>query len=447
MHKSITVIGAGLAGSEAAWQLAERGVRVDLFEMRPTKMTPAHQTDQFAELVCSNSLRGAAIENAVGLLKEEMRRLGSLTMSSADHNAVPAGGALAVDRELFSNEITKRLEQHPNVSIHREEVRTIPQTGITVVASGPLTSDDLAEDILRLTGEQALAFYDAAAPIVTLESIDLDKAFWASRYDKGEADYLNCPMAREEYDSFYKALIEAEMAEVQGFEQGKVFEGCLPVEVMAKRGPQTLTFGPLKPVGLVDPRTGKRSYAVVQLRKENQAGTLFNLVGFQTHLKWGEQKRVFSLIPGLEKAEFVRYGVMHRNTFLNAPKVLKADFSLHLKPDLFFAGQMTGVEGYVESAASGFLAGLNAWRRLSQMNTLVFPPETTLGGLARHLEGSPSQSFQPMNINFGLLPPLAERIRDKREKNTKISERALEALDEFCAREDMGRPVCSLMKL
>lgn len=439
MQQSINVIGAGLAGSEAAWQLAERGVRVDLFEMRPTKKTPAHQTDQFAELVCSNSLRGAAIENAVGLLKEEMRRLSSLIMSSADHNAVPAGGALAVDRELFSSEITKRLEQHPNVCIHREEVHKIPQTGITIVASGPLTSDDLAEDIQKLTGVQALSFYDAAAPIVTLESIDLEKAFWASRYDKGEADYLNCPMTREEYDTFYKALIEAEMAEVQGFEQGQVFEGCLPVEVMAKRGPQTLTFGPLKPVGLVDPRTEKRSFAVVQLRKENQAGTLFNLVGFQTHLKWGEQKRVFSLIPGLEKAEFVRFGVMHRNTFLNAPKVLNADFSLRCKPDLFFAGQMTGVEGYVESAASGLLAGLNAWRRLSQINTLIFPPETALGGLARHLEGSPSQSFQPMNINFGLLPPLAERIRDKREKNTKISERALAALSEFCAREDMGR--------
>ncbi len=439
MQQSITVIGAGLAGAEAAWQLAERGVMVDLFEMRPTKMTPAHQTDQFAELVCSNSLRGAAIENAVGLLKEEMRRLGSFIISAADRNAVPAGGALAVDRELFSSEITKRLEQHPNVRVHREEVRKIPQAGITVVASGPLTSDELAEDILRLTGEQALSFYDAAAPIVTLESIDLDKAFWASRYDKGEADYLNCPMTREEYESFYKALIEAEMADVQGFEQGKVFEGCLPVEVMAKRGPQTLTFGPLKPVGLVDPRTGKKSYAVVQLRKENLSGTLFNLVGFQTHLKWGEQKRVFSLIPGLEKAEFVRYGVMHRNTFLNAPNVLRADFSLRLEPNLFFAGQMTGVEGYVESAASGLLAGLNAWRRLSQMNTLVFPLETTLGGLARHLEGSPSQSFQPMNVNFGLLPPLAERIRDKREKNKKISERALVSLAEFCAREDIGR--------
>lgn len=439
MQQPITVIGAGLAGSEAAWQLAERGVMVDLYEMRPTKYTAAHHTDQFAELVCSNSLRGAGLENAVGLLKEEMRRLGSLVMSAADHNAVSAGGALAVDRELFSSEVTKRLEKHPKVSIHRQEVHRIPQSGITIVASGPLTSDDLAEDILRVTGEEVLSFYDAAAPIVTLESIDLSKAFWASRYDKGEADYLNCPMTRAEYDLFYTALVQAETAEVQGFEEGNVFEGCLPVEVMAKRGLQTLTFGPLKPVGLQDPRNGIKSYAVVQLRKENQAGTLLNLVGFQTHLKWGEQKRVFSLIPGLENAEFVRYGVMHRNTFLNAPKVLKADFSLKLKPEFFFAGQITGVEGYVESAASGLLAGLNAWRRLTQMPSLVFPAATTLGGLARHLEGSPSQDFQPMNINFGLLPPLAERIRNKREKNARISERALESLSEFCAWEDLGR--------
>lgn len=435
----ITVIGAGLAGSEAAWQLAERGVRVDLFEMRPTKTTPAHHTEYFAELVCSNSLRGAGLENAVGLLKEEMRQLGSLIMSAADHNAVPAGGALAVDRALFAKEITKRLEEHKNVRIHREEVHCLAETGITIVATGPLTSEDLAQEILHLTGEEALSFYDAAAPIVTLESIDLSKAFWASRYNKGEADYLNCPMNKEEYIQFYQELIQAEMAEVHGFEKGNVFEGCLPIEVMAKRGPQTLTFGPLKPVGLQDQRTGSKSYAVVQLRKENTAGTLFNLVGFQTHLKWGEQKRVFSMIPGLENAEFVRYGVMHRNTFLNAPKVLKADFSLKNKPSLFFAGQMTGVEGYIESAASGLLAGLNAWRHLSSMSPLIFPPETTLGALARHLEGSPSQSFQPMNINFGLLPPLTVRIKDKREKNSKISERALEALNEFCAWEYLGR--------
>lgn len=435
----ITVIGAGLAGSEAAWQLAERGVEVDLFEMRPSKTTPAHRTERFAELVCSNSLRGASLENAVGLLKEEMRRLGSLIMSAADHNSVPAGGALAVDRNLFSAEITERLEQHPKVRVYREEVRSVPQEGIAVVASGPLTSDNLAEDILGLTGEEALSFYDAAAPIVTLESIDFNKAFWASRYDKGDADYLNCPMTKEEYEVFYQALIQAEGAEVHGFEQGKVFEGCLPIEVMAKRGPQTLTFGPLKPVGLQDPRTGKKSYAVVQLRKENQAGTLFNLVGFQTHLKWGEQKRVFSLIPGLENAEFVRYGVMHRNTFLNAPKVLNADFSLKKRPSLFFAGQMTGVEGYVESAASGLVAGVNAWRRLRGVETLVFPAETALGGLARHLEGSPTQNFQPMNINFGLLPPLPTRIRDKHEKNTRIYKRALEVLEEYCGQVDLGR--------
>lgn len=435
----ITVIGAGLAGSEAAWQLAERGVIVDLYEMRPTKFTPAHHTHRFAELVCSNSLRGAGLENAVGLLKEEMRRLGSLIMSAADHHAVPAGGALAVDRELFSTEITERLEHHQNVRVHHDEVHRLPEEGITIVASGPLTSNDLAEDIQRLTGVGALSFYDAAAPIVTLESIDLNKAFWASRYDKGDADYLNCPMTKEEYETFYNELRQAETVEIKGFEQGKVFEGCLPVEVMAKRGPQTLTFGPLKPVGLQDPRTGQKSYAVVQLRKENQAGTLFNLVGFQTHLKWGEQKRVFSLIPGLENADFIRYGVMHRNTFLNAPQILNADFSLRLKPTLFFAGQMTGVEGYVESAASGLLAGINAWRCLNQMDNLVFPAETALGGLARHLEGSPSQDFQPMNINFGLLPPLTKRIRDKREKNTRLSQRALESLGEFCKSVDLGR--------
>ncbi|WP_088187475.1 methylenetetrahydrofolate--tRNA-(uracil(54)-C(5))-methyltransferase (FADH(2)-oxidizing) TrmFO [Desulfosporosinus sp. FKA] len=435
--QNVTVIGGGLAGSEAAWQLGKRGVKVDLFEMRPAKFTPAHHTEGFAELVCSNSLRAAGLENAVGLLKEEMRRLDSLIMSAADHTMVPAGGALAVDRSLFSKEITERLMEHPNVTVHRQEVRSLPEEGIVVVASGPLTSDDLARDISRLTGEEALSFYDAAAPIVTYESIDMSKAFWASRYNKGEADYLNCPMSQEEYEVFYQELTNAETAEVQGFEQGEVFEGCLPVEVMAKRGIQTLTFGPLKPVGLQDPRTDRKPFAVVQLRKENQTGTLLNLVGFQTHLKWGEQKRVFSLIPGLEKAEFARFGVMHRNTFLNAPKVLRADFSLKGKPSLFFAGQITGVEGYVESAASGLLAGLNAWRRLEQLETLVFPAETTLGGLARHLEGSPSQSFQPMNINFGLLPPLSERIRNKREKNSRISQRALESLREFCSRENL----------
>lgn len=427
----VTVIGAGLAGAEAAWQLAEKGISVQLFEMRPEKMTPAHHTGNFAELVCSNSLKGSGLDNAAGLLKEEMRRLNSLIVSVADHHAVPAGGALAVNRELFAAEITERLEHHEYIEVHREEIKTIPEEGIVVIATGPLTSDDLAQEIKKLTGEEALSFYDAAAPIVTLESIDLTKAFWASRYDKGDPDYLNCPMTEEEYKRFYTELIQAETAEVKGFEKGKVFEGCMPVEVMASRGEQTLTFGPLKPVGLVDPRTGKKSYAVVQLRKENREGTLFNLVGFQTHLKWGEQQRVFRLIPGLENAEFVRYGVMHRNTFLNAPQVLTADFSLKSRPELFFAGQMTGVEGYIESAASGLIAGINASRVLNNKSTLRFPAETALGALALHLEGSPSANFQPMNINFGLLPPLGERIRAKKEKNQRISERALAKLDEF----------------
>lgn len=352
---SITVVGAGLAGAEAAWQIARQGIKVELYEMRPVKMTPAHHTQNFGELVCSNSLKGAGLDNAAGLLKEEMRRLNSLLIQVADKHAVPAGGALAVDREKFSQEITQTLENHPLIKVHREEVKEIPQSEIVIIATGPLTSDDLAEEIQKLTGEESLAFYDAAAPIVTLESIDLNKAFWASRYDKGDPDYLNCPMTEEEYKIFYEELCKAEKAEVKGFEKGKVFEGCMPVEVMAARGEKTLTFGPLKPVGLVDPRTGKRPYAVVQLRKENLDGTLMNMVGFQTNLKWGEQKRVFRLIPGLENAEFVRYGVMHRNTFLNAPKVLKADFSLKENPNLFFAGQITGVEGYVESIASGLV--------------------------------------------------------------------------------------------
>ncbi|AFM01407.1 tRNA:m(5)U-54 methyltransferase [Desulfitobacterium dehalogenans ATCC 51507] len=435
---AITVIGAGLAGAEAAWQIARQGIEVELYEMRPVKMTPAHHTEHFAELVCSNSLKGAGLDNAAGLLKEEMRRLDSLLMRAADRYAVPAGGALAVDREKFSQEITKILEEHPLIQVHREEVKSLPPSGIAVIASGPLTSEDLALDIQKVTGEDALSFYDAAAPIVTLESINMEKAFWASRYDKGDPDYLNCPMTEEEYKIFYNELIKAETAEVKGFEKGKIFEGCMPVEVMAARGEQTLTFGPLKPVGLIDARTGKRSYAVVQLRKENRAGTLFNLVGFQTHLKWGEQQRVFRLIPGLENAEFVRFGVMHRNTFLNAPKVLKADYSLQKSPNLFFAGQITGVEGYVESTASGLVAGLNAVRRLKNLPTLIFPQETALGSLARHLEGSPSVDFQPMSINYGLLPPLEVRIKAKKEKNAKISERALAKLEEFKAAEGLN---------
>lgn len=434
----VTVIGAGLAGAEAAWQIAQRKISVDLYEMRPGKMTPAHHTGNFGELVCSNSLKGASLDNAAGLLKEEMRRLDSLIVSAADHHAVPAGGALAVDRELFSAEITHRIEEHPFITVHRGEIKTIPDEGIVVIATGPLTADDLAKDIQKVTGEEALSFYDAAAPIVTLESIDLAKAFWASRYDKGEPDYLNCPMTEEEYKRFYSELVQAETAEVKGFEKGKVFEGCMPIEVMASRGEQTLTFGPLKPVGLVDSRTGRKAYAVVQLRKENREGTLFNLVGFQTHLKWGEQQRVFRLIPGLENAEFVRYGVMHRNTFLNAPQVLKADFSLKKSPRLFFAGQMTGVEGYVESAASGLLAGINAARISENLPALIFPDETALGALALHLEGSPSTNFQPMNINYGLLPPLEIRIKGKREKNQRISERALARLNEFIEEQGLN---------
>ena len=435
---SIKVIGAGLAGAEAAWQVARKGLQVELYEMRPVKMTPAHHTDHFAELVCSNSLKGAGLDNAAGLLKEEMRRLDSLLIRVADQYAVPAGGALAVDREKFSREITRTLEEHPLIQIKREEVKTLPKSEVAVIATGPLTSDALAMEIQKITGEDALSFFDAAAPIVTLESINMEKAFWASRYDKGEPDYLNCPMTKEEYDLFYQELIKAETAEVKGFEKGKVFEGCMPIEVMAARGEQTLTFGPLKPVGLIDAHTGKRSYAVVQLRKENREGTLFNLVGFQTHLKWGEQQRVFRLIPGLENAEFVRYGVMHRNTFLNAPKVLKADYSLQKAPNLFFAGQITGVEGYVESIASGLVSGLNALRRLQNQPTLVFPQETALGALARHLEGSPSVDFQPMSINYGLLPPLEVRIKAKREKNAKISERALAKLEEFKASQGLS---------
>lgn len=433
MDSSIKIIGAGLAGAEAAWQLAKRGFKVELFEMRPLKTTPAHCTDSFAELVCSNSLRAAGLENAVGLLKEEMRRLDSLVIRTADETAVPAGGALAVDRQLFAEKITDVITNHPNINVFREEVKKIPMNSYVIVASGPLTSDDLAEDIINVTGEEALSFFDAAAPIVELETVDMNKAFWASRYDKGDADYLNCPMTKEEYDRFYEELINAEAAEIKGFENKQVFEGCMPIEVMASRGYMTMAFGPLKPVGITDLHTGKSPFAVVQLRKENIQGSLLNLVGFQTHLKWGEQKRVFRLIPGLEKAEFVRYGVMHRNTFLNAPRVLNADFSSRLRSDLFFAGQITGVEGYVESAASGLLAGLNVWQRIEEKDTLVFPPETALGGLARHLEGSPSVNFQPMNINFGLIPPLKERVKGKREKNSRISQRALTTLDTYRA--------------
>ncbi len=430
METKVTVVGAGLAGSEAAWQIAESGVRVTLHEMRPVIKTPAHHTDRFAELVCSNSLRANGLTNAVGVLKEEMRILNSLIMRAADKHAVPAGGALAVDRERFSDEITRTLREHPLIEVRTEEMTEIPE-GLSVIATGPLTSPSLSEHIRRLTGEDYFYFYDAAAPIVEKDSIDMEKVFLASRYDKGEAAYLNCPMSEEEFDRFYDAIIEAETAPLKEFEKEIYFEGCMPIEVMMKRGKQTALFGPMKPVGLVDPRTGKQPYAVIQLRQDNSAGTLYNLVGFQTHLKWGEQKRVFSLIPGLEHAEFVRYGVMHRNTFINSPKLLEPTYQLKARSDLLFAGQMTGVEGYVESAASGLIAGLNAARMANGKETFVLPPDTALGSMAHYITTADFRHFQPMNANFGLFPPLGERIRNKKEKNERIAQRALESIQNF----------------
>ena len=432
MTTEITIIGAGLAGSEAAWQAAQRGVRVKLYEMRPVQSTPAHHTNLFAELVCSNSLRAAGLENAVGLLKEEMRRLDSVIMRCADEHQVPAGGALAVDRHHFARGVTQIVSEHPNITVVREEVKTIPEEGMVIIASGPLTSEDLAADIGRLTGEEYLYFYDAAAPIITYESLDHDKVFRASRYGKGEEAYLNCPMTEEEYNRFYTELINAETTPLKHFEKEVFFEGCMPVEIMAARGPQTLVYGPLKPVGLTDPRTEKRSYAVVQLRQENLEGTLYNLVGFQTHLKWPEQKRVFSLIPGLEQAEFVRYGVMHRNTFINSPKLLKSTLQFKRKPDLFFAGQLTGVEGYLESASGGLIAGINAARLALGQELVVFPGETAMGALCQYITTAEPKHFQPMNVNFGLLPPLeGPKIRDKKLKNRTIAEKALATLEAY----------------
>jgi len=430
-NKHVTVVGAGLAGSEAAWQIASQGVPVTLYEMRPVRRTPAHHTEQFAELVCSNSLRANGLTNAVGVLKEEMRRLDSLILSAADKHAVPAGGALAVDREGFSGEVTKRLREHPLITVVNEEFTTIPEDGIVVIATGPLTSPELSAQIRELLGEEYFYFFDAAAPIVMKDSIDMSKVFLASRYDKGEAAYLNCPMTEEQFEAFYEALTTAETAEVKDFEKNMVFEGCMPIEVMAGRGKQTMLFGPLKPVGLVDPNTGKQPHAVIQLRQDNASGTLYNLVGFQTHLKWGEQKRVFSLIPGLENAEFVRYGVMHRNTFINSPRLLKSTYQFRGRDTLFFAGQMTGVEGYVESAASGLIAGLNAGRLALGLELLPLPSETTLGSMAEYITTADFRHFQPMNANFGLFPPLDHRVRSKKEKNDKIAARALEAIEQF----------------
>ncbi|WP_020615297.1 FADH(2)-oxidizing methylenetetrahydrofolate--tRNA-(uracil(54)-C(5))-methyltransferase TrmFO [Paenibacillus daejeonensis] len=427
----VTVVGAGLAGSEAAWQIASQGVPVTLYEMRPVKRTPAHHTDKFAELVCSNSLRANGLANAVGVLKEEMRRLESLILSSADKHAVPAGGALAVDREGFSGAVTSALHDHPLIDVRTEELTEIPTEGIVVIATGPLTSPDLSEQIKQLMGEEYFYFYDAAAPIVEKDSLDMSKVYLASRYDKGEAAYLNCPMTEEEFERFYEALVEAETAALKEFEKEIYFEGCMPIEVIAKRGKQTLLFGPMKPVGLINPHTGKLPHAVVQLRQDNAAGTLYNLVGFQTHLKWGEQKRVLSLIPGLEQAEFVRYGVMHRNTFINSPRLLKPTYQFKNRETLFFAGQMTGVEGYVESAASGLLAGINAGRLARGLDPLVLPPETALGSMAEYITTADFKHFQPMNANFGLFPPLGQRIRNKKEKNEQIANRALDALAQY----------------
>jgi len=425
----VTVIGAGLAGSECAWQLAQRGVAVTLREMKPEKRTPAHVTDYFAELCCSNSLRGAGLENAVGLLKEELRQLNSLIMRCADATAVPAGGALAVDREGFARMVTESVLSHPNITMIPGEVTSIPE-GDVVIASGPLTSDPLADAIAaKLGGGNTLNFFDAAAPLVASENVDMDSAYFASRYDKGTPDYINCPMTREEYLAFWQALTAAEEAEVHGFEDKNVFEGCMPVEVMARRGEDTLRFGPLKPRGLIDPKTGKEPYAVVQLRRDNADGTIYNLVGFQTHLKWPEQRRVFTMIPALRNAQFLRYGVMHRNTYLDSPRLLDRYYRLKADPRIAFAGQMTGVEGYVESCASGFLAGVELARRLNGQAPIDFPAETAIGALGLYVSNGSVGDFQPMNINFGIIPPLDHRVKGKRNKNAELSRRALEILE------------------
>ena len=431
MDKKVIIIGAGLAGSEAAWQLAKRGVKVDLYEMRPKKMTPAHKTENFAELVCSNSLRANNITTAVGLLKEEMRRLGSLIIKCADATQVPAGGALAVDRDKFSQMITETIKTHPNINVIEEELLTIPKGDYPViVATGPLTSDSLSKDIRNYTKQDGLYFYDAAAPIIEKDSIDMEKVYLKSRYDKGEAAYLNCPMTKEEFTNFYNELITAEAAPLKEFEKEIYFEGCMPFEEMAKRGEKTLLFGPMKPVGLEDPKTDKRPYAVVQLRQDNSEGTLYNIVGFQTHLKWGEQKRIINMIPGLENANVVRYGVMHRNTYLNSPQLLEKTYKLKEENNIYFAGQMTGVEGYVESAASGIVAALNALFN-QEGKEIIFPTETMIGAMANYIVDSTSKNFQPMNANFGIIKPLPERIKDKKEKYERYANRSLEILENF----------------
>lgn len=430
---SIRVIGAGLAGCEAAWQIASRGIDADLYEMKPLHFSPAHHSECFAELVCSNSLKADRIESAAGLLKEEMRRLGSLLMSCADGCRVPAGGALAVDRDAFSAAVTEKICSSPRIHIHREEIAEVPKEGVNIIATGPLTSDMLAGRISELCGG-SLSFYDAAAPIVTAESLNMEKVFSASRYDHGDdSAYLNCPMNKEEYERFYDALVSAERAPIHGFDAAdpKVYEGCMPVEVMAGRGKDTLRFGPMKPVGLRDPHTGHRPWAVLQLRREDSRGSLYNLVGFQTNLKFGEQKRVFGMIPGLENADFTRYGVMHRNTFLNSPHVLSSDFSMKENGGLFFAGQITGVEGYMESASSGLMAGINAARRTEKAETVTLPETTMIGALSRYVASGSESTFQPMGANFGILPPLEQQIRDKRLRYAALSSRALKDLQKL----------------
>ena len=430
---SITVIGAGLAGCEAAWQIASKGEAVTLYEMKPKKYSPAHSSEQFAELICSNSFKADRVESAAGLLKEEMRRFHSLLMECADQCRVPAGGALAVDRDRFSSLVTEKIKSNPLIKVVSEEVTELPKEGITVVATGPLTSDTLAEQIVSLCGD-SLSFYDAAAPIVTAESLSMEECFTASRYDKGEDDaYINCPMNKEEYEAFYEVLVSAERAPVHDFDVAnpKVYEGCMPIEVLAQRGKDTMRYGPLKPVGLINPKTGHRPWAVVQLRRENREGTLYNLVGFQTNLKFGEQKRVFSMIPGLQHAEFMRYGVMHRNTFLNSPEVLNQDFSFKQNPNLFFAGQITGVEGYMESASSGILAGINAVNRKYGTSALILPKETMMGALSDHVANSVSKNFQPMGANFGVLPALSEHIKDKKERYAALAQRSLNLLEQY----------------
>ncbi len=430
--EAVTVIGAGLAGCEAAWQLAQRGIPVVLHEMKPQKMTPAHHSPLYGELVCSNSLRSDQLENAVGLLKEELRQCRSLIMTCADEHRVAAGGALAVDRHAFAQAITDKIKQHPKITVVEGEVTTIPPEGQVIIASGPLTSDALAEEIRQKWIQDGyLHFFDAAAPLVTFESVDMNSAWFASRYDRGTPDYINCPLTEEEYQQFWEALTTAEEAQVHGFEDAGVFEGCMPVEVMARRGRDTLCYGPLKPVGLKDPKTGKEPFAVVQLRKDNAQGSIYNIVGFQTHLRWPEQKRVFSMIPALRHAEYVRYGVMHRNTFLDSPRLLDRYYRVRTEPRIRFAGQITGVEGYVESTASGCLAGMELARERLGKPPIDFPKETAIGALALYVSDQTVSHFQPMNINFGLIPPLGYRVKGKRNKNAELSRRALTCLEQL----------------